>query len=233
MPRPATGGAALRQRVTDAITRAAFAELAESGYARLSMEAVARRAGVGKAALYRRWPSKEGMLTELIRQAVRDTLPPIPDTGALRSDLRRLLDTFREQLSNPTVRNIGASLLAEAHHNESLAEVLRTTVAAPRRDNAHLVLRAAIDRGELPADLDLELASDLLIAPLGFRILVLSGDSDDAYLETLTAALEAALQAARPRPSAGSASGGAPDAMSGARTRHGVRHPDHDSGAAR
>lgn len=74
----------------------------------------------------------------------------------------------------------------------------RTTVAAPRRDNAHTVLRAAIGRGELPADLDLELASDLLIAPLGFRILVLSGDSDDAYLETLTNALEAALKAAAP-----------------------------------
>ncbi|MQY18243.1 TetR/AcrR family transcriptional regulator [Nocardia macrotermitis] len=195
--RPATGGAALRQHVTDAITAATFAELAESGYARLSMEAIARRAGVGKAALYRRWSSKDEMLAELIRQAVRDTLPPIPDTGVLRTDLRQLLDTFRDQLTNKTVRSIGASLFAEAHHNEALAEVLRTVVGAPRRENARTVLRAAIDRGELPADLDLELASDLLIAPLGLRILVLSGDSDDAYLETLTTALEAALKAAR------------------------------------
>ncbi|WP_067674716.1 TetR/AcrR family transcriptional regulator [Nocardia miyunensis] len=197
--RPATGGAALRQHVTDAITEATFAELAESGYARLSMEAIARRAGVGKAALYRRWPSREEMLTELIRQAVRDTLPPIPNTGALRTDLRRLLDTLRGQLTNATVRNIGAALFAEAHHNEALAEVLHTAVAAPRRENVRTVLRAAIDRGELPADLDLELASDLLIAPLGFRVLVLSGDSDDAYLETLTTALEAALKVAVPR----------------------------------
>ena len=74
--------------MTDAITEATFAELAESGYARLSMEAIARRAGVGKAALYRRWPSKQDMLTELIREAVEDTLPAAPATGALRTDLR-------------------------------------------------------------------------------------------------------------------------------------------------
>jgi AcrR family transcriptional regulator len=194
--RPAGGGAALRQQVTDAITEATFAELAESGYARLSMEAVARRAGVGKAALYRRWSSKQEMIAELIRQAVRDTLPPIPDTGALHTDLRQLLTTFRDQLSNPAVRTIGVSLFAEAHHNEALAEVLQTTVAAPRRENARRVLRAAMDRGELPDHLDVELASDLFIAPLGFRILVLGGDTDDAYLDVLAAATEAALKVA-------------------------------------
>ena len=82
--RPASGGAVLRQRVTDAITEAAFAELAEGGYARMSMEAVARRAGVGKAALYRRWPSKLAMVTELIRTRVIDELPLPPAAGALR-----------------------------------------------------------------------------------------------------------------------------------------------------
>jgi hypothetical protein len=69
-------------------------------------------------------------------------------------------------------------------------------VAAPRRAAARAMLQAAIDRGELPAQLDLELAADLLIAPLGFRMLVMNGISDDDYLDTLTAALEAALKAA-------------------------------------
>jgi AcrR family transcriptional regulator len=194
--RTATGGAALRRRVTDAITEATFAELAENGYARMSMEAVARRAGVGKAALYRRWSSKQEMLAELIRQAVEDTLPPNPDTGALRTDLRELLRTMRAQLANPMVASIGPGLFAEAHHTSALADVLHASVAAPRRAAARAMLQAAIDRGELPAQLDLELAADLLIAPLGFRMLVMNGISDDDYLDTLTAALEAALKAA-------------------------------------
>jgi AcrR family transcriptional regulator len=194
--RPPSGGALLRQRVTDAITEAVFAELAETGYARMSMEAVARRAGVGKAALYRRWPSKQAMLTELIRDKVAGALPPTPATGALHTDLRELLATFRSQLASPLTIRIGPGLLAEASHDSALAEVLSTGVTAPRRTAVRAILQGAIDRGELPPALDTELATDLLIAPLAFRMLVIQGRSDDDYLEALTRATEAALKAA-------------------------------------
>ncbi|MEA5362364.1 TetR/AcrR family transcriptional regulator [Amycolatopsis sp., V23-08] len=194
--RAVSGGAVLRPRVTDAITEAAFAELAETGYARTSMDAVARRAGVGKAALYRRWRSKQAMLAELIRDKVADALPPTPDTGALRTDLRELFATFRAQLDNPLITRIGAGLLAEAEHDATLAEVLQTGVAEPRRAAACAILRAAVDRGELPSGLEFELGIDLLIAPLAFRMLVLKSPIDDGYLETLTRAVEAALKAA-------------------------------------
>jgi AcrR family transcriptional regulator len=194
--RTATGGAALRQQVTDAITAATFTELAETGYARLSMEAIARRAGVGKAALYRRWSSKEDMLAELIRDAVTGALPPPPATGALHSDLRQMLGSIRDQLANPLVSRIVLELLSDAGRSSALEEVLYTGVAVPRRAAARAVLEAAIDRGELPARLDLELGMDLLIAPLGFRMLIMRGDIDDAYLDTLTCAVEAALRAA-------------------------------------
>ena len=194
--RPATGGAVLRQRVTEAITEAAFTELAEAGYARMSMEAVARRAGVGKAALYRRWPSKQAMVTELIRSTVTDALPPTPATGALHTDLRELLATFRSQLASPLLARIAAGLLAEASHDDALAQGLHTGVTAPRRAAARTILQGAIDRGELPVGLDLDLGTDLLIAPLAFRMLVIQGRSDDEYLETLTNAIEAALRAA-------------------------------------
>ncbi|MFD2419912.1 TetR/AcrR family transcriptional regulator [Amycolatopsis pigmentata] len=193
--RPVTGGAALRRQVTEAITEAAFTELAEAGYARISMEAVARRAGVGKAALYRRWPSKQAMLTELIRDKVTGTLPPTPATGALRTDLRELFALFRGQLAHPLLTRIGAGLLAEAGRDDALAEILDTGVAAPRRAAARAILQGAIDRGELQPGLDLELGVDLLIAPLAFRMLVTHGRSDDEYLETLATAIEAALKA--------------------------------------
>jgi AcrR family transcriptional regulator len=159
------------------------------------MEGVARRAGVGKAALYRRWSSKQEMLSELIRTAVEDTLPPTPATGALRSDLREYLGTIRAQLAHPVVGSVGPGLLAEVRHTGELAEVLSSSVAAPRRAAARAMLEAAVDRGELPAGLDRELALDLLIAPMVFRVLIMGGESDDRYLDTLTSALEAALGA--------------------------------------
>jgi AcrR family transcriptional regulator len=196
--RPATGGAVLRQRVTDAITEAALAELAEAGYARMSMEAVARRAGVGKAALYRRWPSKQAMVTGLIRAKVTGGLPPTPATGALHTDLRELLATYRSQLAHPLVARIVPGLFAEASHDSALEQELRAAVAGPRRAAAREILQGAIDRYELPPGLDLELGADLLIAPLAFRMLVIQGHSDDEYLETLTNATEAALKAAIP-----------------------------------
>ncbi|MFE2377549.1 TetR/AcrR family transcriptional regulator [Streptomyces sp. NPDC059398] len=197
--RRATGGAALRQQVTEAITDATFDELAETGYERMSMEAIARRAGVGKAALYRRWGSKEEMLTELVREAVEHALPPTPATGALRTDLREFLGTLRNQLADPVVSGIGPGLLAESRRVSTLADVVHTSVAAPRRAAVHTMLQTAIGRGELPASLDLELAADLLIAPLGFRMLIMDGDSGDAYLDTLTRVIEAGLkEAVRP-----------------------------------
>jgi AcrR family transcriptional regulator len=196
--KPATGSAALRPGVTEAIITATFAELAETGYARMSMEAIARRAGVGKAALYRRWPSKQDMLTDLIGQAVREALPPTPDTGALRTDLREMLGTIRTQLSNPLVSRIGPGLLAEAGHSEALREAVYEGIATPRRAAARALLQAAIERGELPAELDVELGMDLLMAPLAFRMLITHGPADDTYLDTVTNAIEAALRAAVP-----------------------------------
>ena len=188
----------LRSKVTEAIAEAVFDELADSGYAGLSMEAIARRAGVGKAALYRRWPSKLDMITDLVRQAVERTLPSVPDTGALHTDLREYLTTLRRQLADPIANRIGPGLLAESRRTDALGEALRHDVAGPRRAVARTMLQSAIERGELPAELDFELALDLLIAPLGFRILITADRSDDAYLDVLTATLEAALKVAVP-----------------------------------
>lgn len=68
-------------------------------------------------------------------------------------------------------------------------------MATPRRDAARAILQNAIDRGEVPTDLDPERGVDLLIAPLAFRMLVVNGPSGDDYLDALTRAVEAALKA--------------------------------------
>src|SRR5882757_4143114 len=87
--RPA-GAAVLREEVTDAIRAAVFAELASVGYGRMSIESIARRAGVGKAAVYRRWPSKLPIVLDVVSALAVHSLPA-PDTGTLLGDVKALL----------------------------------------------------------------------------------------------------------------------------------------------
>src|ERR1700758_1253837 len=89
--RQPAGAAVLRPEKTKAIIAAFFTELADSGYQRLTMDRVAARAGVGKAALYRRWSSKQQMLIDLVDQLATAAVLP-PDTGSLRGDLIAIAD---------------------------------------------------------------------------------------------------------------------------------------------
>ena len=80
----------LRGEITTAIRQAVMQELAAVGYGRLSIEAVARRAGVGKTAVYRRWNSKLDMVLEIVSDVAGQSLA-LPDTGSLRGDLEVVL----------------------------------------------------------------------------------------------------------------------------------------------
>ena len=205
--RSPTGAAVLQENVTNAIATAAFAELAGSGYARMSMEAVARRAGVGKAALYRRWDSKDAMVIDLVASAVRDHALIQPDTGTLRGDVEAYIRATASQLSEPLVARIAPDFLGESSRNPAVAAALREVIATPRREIADALLSRAIRRGELPADLDHELALDLLVAPLGFRFLISRAPVDDDYLRRLAHATVAALKAGKKQPPPAAKSG--------------------------
>ncbi|MFE2385749.1 TetR/AcrR family transcriptional regulator, partial [Streptomyces misionensis] len=134
--RRGTRGPAQDETVSAAIEAAAFDELAAAGWRRLAMDAVARRAGVGKAALYRRWESKEAMLLDLVARLVRREVPEVPDTGTLAGDVRGFLDLTVAQTADPRVVRIAVDLLGESVRNPALAESLRLAVLAPRREAA-------------------------------------------------------------------------------------------------
>lgn len=195
-----TGAAVLRENVTNAITAAAFAELAQSGYARMSMEAVARRAGVGKAALYRRWDSKDAMVIDLVASAVGNHALIQPDTGTLLGDVEAYIRATASQLCEPLVAHVALDFLGESSRNPAVAAALREVIATPRREIADALLSRAVSRGELPANLDHELALDLLVAPLGFRLLISRAAIDDDYLRRLAHSTVAALRASRKQP---------------------------------
>ncbi|MFE4357974.1 TetR-like C-terminal domain-containing protein [Kitasatospora sp. NPDC056800] len=188
------GGPVLQDSVTEAIAAAFFEELAAVGYARLSLETVAKRAGAGKAAIYRRWPSKLDMTVALIRAVAVDA-SEIKDTGTLRGDVLAFLTATADALRHPLPAKIIPDLLAEAVRTPELAQVLLTAVRDPRRSKATDLLERAVDRGELPADLDRELALDLLAGPLYWRLAVVHTTTAPDYLDRLTDKLLAAIAA--------------------------------------
>ena len=156
-----------------AILTATVALLAESGYAAITMERVAANAGVGKATVYRRWPSKVELVIDAIRTGMHDV--DAPATGSLRQDLLTLMSHQIEWLHDSEVGRMIAGLSAEIQHNHELADALRATLIRPRRAAVRQVLADAVARRELRADADLDVMLDLLYGAIHYRLLV-TGD---------------------------------------------------------
>lgn len=184
----------LQPEITKAITDAVLNELAERGYARLSMEAVAKRAGVGKSALYRRWASKQEMALAVVSEFSVGQAE-IPDTGSLLGDLRQSLESLARWLSHPQFSRILSDLVAEMARSPELSDFVEGMIGQPRRERGLVLLQRAIDRGELDPGTDMELALDLLAAPIYWRLLVRDGDVESGYLDKLTALIARALGA--------------------------------------
>jgi AcrR family transcriptional regulator len=158
------------------------------------MDRVAARAGVGKAALYRRWRSKQTMLVDVIaRVATRTALPP--DTGSLRGDVLAFIEDALAVLRDPIASRVISDLVAEAHRSPELADALFAGYRDPRREAGAAMLRRAVERGELPPDVDAELALDLLAGPLYMRAVVAGDRLDATYAQRLADAFLRAVQA--------------------------------------
>ncbi|WP_214413948.1 TetR/AcrR family transcriptional regulator [Sphaerisporangium fuscum] len=173
--------------VDDAIRRAALALTAEAGYAGLSMEGIAARAGVAKQTIYRRYRSKgEAVLDALSATAAVDL--PAPDIGSLRGDIEALLrDSFRALRGVSGVVN--RALMTEALQDEKFAELFRRRHIDVRRDVVRHIVARARGRGEVAAGVDEEFLIDLAFGPMWYRLLVGHGPLDDAYAAEVAAAL--------------------------------------------
>jgi AcrR family transcriptional regulator len=191
--RAPTGGALHRPRVTSAIQEAALAELAEHGYARLSMDAVARRAGVGKAAIYRRWSSKIALVGDLIGDVFVPPGTSVADN--LGDDLHGLMASFAALLSTPRMSAIMADLASEARRSPELSQRIEETVGGPYRSRVTDLLDRAISRGELPPGLDREAALDLTFSSMYWRVVVRRRTLEPGDLDLFAAAVGAGLRA--------------------------------------
>jgi AcrR family transcriptional regulator len=172
-------------------------ELAEVGYGRLSIEAVARRAGVGKTAVYRRWSSKIDMVLEMVSAVAGQSLP-LPDTGTLHGDLEILLRILARALQHPLASQIIPDLLAEAARNPQIAETLERALRSNQRDIGTLLIGRAVERGELPPGTDPDAAVDLIVGPVYWRLAIARTPMPKGHLSRMAAAIAAALAAAAP-----------------------------------
>lgn len=149
----------------------------------MTIAAVAQRASVGKATIYRRWPTKAGLVLAALEKF--EDRPPLPDTGSLVGDLHEYQHGFVALLAGPGGDSV-PHLAAEAAADPEMRRVLTRWVAT-RRSVLRQVLDRGVARGELREDLDLELALDLFSGPLVYRSTFAGLPIDDDVAERLVA----------------------------------------------
>jgi AcrR family transcriptional regulator len=168
-------------RVRAAVIAATLEELAESGYSGLSLESAARRAGVHKTTLYRRWRTKEALVLEAMLEQAAETVP-VPDTGTLRGDLLGLAQGSAAIQTSPAGEAVVRAVAGEGPANAEIFEANRRFwVERLELDGA--ILERARDRGELAADVDPEEVIEAVLGPLYFRLLVTGEPLDREFIE--------------------------------------------------
>ncbi|OBG32874.1 TetR/AcrR family transcriptional regulator [Mycobacterium sp. E3198] len=172
---------------TDAILDSAVELMAATGYDRLTIDAVAARAGASKATIYRRWAGKpELVLAALARHGTAATAEV--DTGELRGDLAQAIRQMRDSLASQDGALI-LGLLNAMRENGELAEHVRGQVLSAKRSAIGGLVARAIERGELPAGADHELAAEIASALVFTRILVTGQPLDDAEVARMVDAV--------------------------------------------
>ena len=160
------------------ILDAALDLLCRVGYDRMTMDAVATEARASKATLYRRWSAKSSLVVDAILRSKEALQVPDVDTGNLRDDLVQMA-CGHGGLTDARSGQIMAGVVTAMHHDPDFAEEFRTRVIAPRTDIARAVFERARARGEITADLDLDLLSPALAGIILHRSFVLGLPADE------------------------------------------------------
>lgn len=170
---PSSPGRPRDPRIERAVFDAVLALLDEAGYGTLSLEAIAKRAGVSRPSLYRRWDSKAAVVVDALGAAAGTD--PVPDTGSLRSDLLALTSAMAAMYDTDFARRVVPGLLGDLAHQPELAQRFEQAYILPRRASTKRALERAAARGEIdrlpPADA--EVVCDLLAGPLLLEAFVL------------------------------------------------------------
>lgn len=165
------------------ILDAALDVLAEVGYDRMTMDMVAARAKAGKATVYRRWPSKADLVIEAVACMKKMDADPakLPDTGTLRGDLIAMMKPHTIVDAEKKLQ-VMAGLVSMLAQNPEFTDAVNEAIVEPRASVNRLFLQRAVDRGEIPADVDIEQLALLAPSMASYRVLVLRKPVDRAFL---------------------------------------------------
>jgi AcrR family transcriptional regulator len=191
-PRPRVEG--LREQE---ILGATLDLLGETGYDKLTLDAVAARAKASKATLYRRWSSKADLVVEAMLCSA-DVQQELPDSGSLRDDLLSMAS--RKGLFDSARADAFCGLATAMSHDRQLAQALRARFVDPQNDHVRALLQRALDRGQIRPDADLDLVVTLLPAMVLFQLTY--GDPGTPVAEVIVRVIdELLLPAVRPKTS--------------------------------
>ncbi|MFJ8749667.1 TetR/AcrR family transcriptional regulator [Streptomyces sp. NPDC102441] len=172
------------ERSRRATLDAALELCTEKGYGRVTIEAIAARAGVSKKTIYRWWPSKVAVMLEAFAQVLVGATP-FAETGDIEADLRAHINGLVRLLSTPPYGPAYSGILSEMHHDDELARAVREQLVDPRFEAAVGRLRRAQEQGQIPSGADLPLAVELLYGPVYYRHVLRKPAQDEATVATL------------------------------------------------
>jgi len=175
-----------------AILRSTLKLLKETGFPQLSIEAIAADADVSKATVYRWWPTKAALVADAFSASADEELR-FPNTGSVQKDMslqmRRLIRIFRSPRGK-----VVAALLGGGQSDPELIAAFRERFLWPRRRQAYQTLQRGIDRGELPAGIDLDLMLDSLYGPIYMRFLIRHDELHESFADELCGLVVSGVQ---------------------------------------
>jgi AcrR family transcriptional regulator len=176
--------------------------IVEHGFADLRLEHVAARAGVGKSTIYRRWASKEELALELLLELASPHIT-IENTGNTREELTASVDNAIRGLTRSAFGPVIRALLSHIAVDPALGDPFRATVVQARRTEIAAVIARGIERGDLRSDVEVDIATELLVGPVYFR-LMFGGELNDEFatnvVDTLLQGFSTAVRSSLPQP---------------------------------
>ena len=171
-------------RSRQAVLSAAAELLAELGFGRVTIEAVATRSGVARTTIYRHWPDLHHLLAEALESVMDPCLDP--DTGTLRGDLTVVLTGLARTLTTSATAGVLTSMIDAAERDTDIAELQRS-FSQDRRKATRVAIERAVDRGEIAQDIDVHVEAALIAGPLFYRRMVSREPLSDAFVAKIVA----------------------------------------------
>jgi len=168
------------EQARQAILRSTSRLLQRTGFAELSIEAIAAHAGVGKATVYRWWPDKGALVVDAFASSAEEELH-FSDSGSVYKDMSRQMNQFLTILRSRRGRIVSA-VIAGGQSDPGLIQAFRERFLRPRRQEAYRTLRRGMERGELPRNLDLDLLLDVLYGAIYMRFLIRHDQLSEEYI---------------------------------------------------